>query len=699
MYTGNLLNTPIEYLRGVGPQRGDLLRKELEISCFGDLLHYFPFRYIDKTKFTKINQAILSGEAVQIIARVQQIDEIGEGYKKRLIVTVRDDTGEMELIWFQGISWIKKYIFLGDAIVCFGKANAFNGAISITHPEVDKYEGSTARLNKLEPVYSGTEKLKARGITSKVIAKMLEALLPQLTTTDVEEVIPAKIIAQHNLNGKIQALQRIHYPKSSLEINEAKYRLKFEELFLQQVGICKTKLNTSKAQGFLFDKIGHYFNTFYNNYLPFTLTDDQKKVVKEIRQNMVTGCQMNRLLQGDVGSGKTMVALLSMLIAIDNGFQACLVAPTEILSQQHYVGLSEITKELGINIKLLTGAIKGKERKLLLKELAEGELHIVIGTHALFEDKVIFKNLGLAVIDEQHRFGVAQRAKIWGKNILPPHILVMTATPIPRTLAMTVYGDLDVSTIEHLPPGRQAIQTVHRSHMQRATVMEFIREQVQLGRQAYIVYPLIAESEKMDYEDLMQGYEQVKIFFPEHTYKIAMVHGRQSAEERETNMHRFINGEANILVATTVIEVGVNVPNASIMLIESSERFGLSQMHQLRGRVGRGSEKSYCILMTGNKLSKDGKERIETMVQEINGFKISEKDLQLRGPGTMHGLKQSGVGNLKIADLVADVNILVQARENALQIITNDASLELQEHAALKKYLQASTASGWGKIS
>ncbi len=698
-YTSNLLNTPIEYLRGVGPQRGDWLRKELEIKCFGDLLHYYPFRYVDKTKFSKINQALATTDAVQIIARVQQIEIIGDGFKKRLVITVRDDTGEMELIWFQGIAWMQKFIFLADVIVIFGKANAFNGAVSITHPEVEKYEANVPQLNKLEPVYNSNEKLRLKGITNKVFLKMIEALLPQLTMADTPEVLPENILTQRNLINKLAALQQIHLPKTSAEIQDARYRLKYEELFIQQIGICKTKLNTSKARGFSFDIIGKYFNNFYNSYLPFTLTDDQKKVVKEIRQNMVTGCQMNRLLQGDVGSGKTIVALLSMLIALDNNYQACLVAPTEILSQQHFADLQALTEPLGISIKLLTGAIKGKERKQILSELAEGNLQIIIGTHALLEDKVIFKNLGLAVIDEQHRFGVAQRAKIWTKNTLPPHVLVMTATPIPRTLAMTVYGDLDVSTIAHLPPGRQAILTVHRHHMKRASVMEFIKEQIELGRQAYIVYPLIAESEKLDYEDLMQGYEQVKTFFPEHSYKVAMVHGRQTVEERETNMKRFIAGEANILVATTVIEVGVNVPNASIMLIESSERFGLSQLHQLRGRVGRGSEKSYCILMTGDKLSKDGKERIQTMVEEINGFKISEKDLQLRGPGTINGLKQSGVSNLKIADLVADVNILVQAREDALALITNDTALKLPQHNNLRLHLMASTASGWGKIS
>ncbi len=695
----NILETPIEFLRGVGPQKGDILRKDIGIQNFRNLLEHFPFRYIDKTKFTKIYQAPATQDAVQIIARVQQIDIIGEGYKKRLVITVRDDTGEMELIWFQGIAWITKNIFLADVLVVYGKVNIFNGSYSMSHPEVEKYAGNTVQQNKLEPVYNTSEKMKTRGITSKAIGKMVETLLGLITETDIVEIIPKNIEAQHNLISRRHALEKIHFPKSSVEIQEAQYRLKFEELFIQQVGICKTKINTTKNKGFLFEKVAAYFNTFYNEHLPFSLTEDQKKVIKEIRQNMMNGCQMNRLLQGDVGSGKTMVALLSMLIGIDNGFQTCMVAPTEILSQQHFVGLASLVVPLGIRIELLTGAVKGKARKKILEALASGELQMVVGTHALFEEKVIFKNLGLAIIDEQHRFGVAQRAKLWHKNILPPHILVMTATPIPRTLAMTMYGDLDVSTITHLPPGRKPILTAHRNHMQRASVMEFIKEEIKLGRQAYIVYPLIEESEKMDYEDLMQGYEQVKTFFPEHSYRISMVHGRQTAEERETNMQRFIHGEANILVATTVIEVGVNVPNASIMVIESSERFGLSQLHQLRGRVGRGSEKSYCILMTGDKLSNDGKERIQTMVQETNGFKISEKDLQLRGPGTIHGLKQSGVGNLKIADLVADVAILEQARMHAMDIVSNDIKLLKLEHVALRMYLEKHTAAGWGKIS
>jgi ATP-dependent DNA helicase RecG len=699
IYSSNLLNTPIEYLKGVGPQRGDWLRKELEILCYGDLLHYFPFRYIDKTKFTKINQALVVSEAVQIIARVHQIEIIGEGFKKRLVITVKDDTGEMDLIWFQGISWIQKFIYLADVIVLYGKVNAFNGVLSCTHPEVEKYDGNQKKLNKLDPVYSTTEKLKTRGVSSKVIQKMVEALLAQITTSDSKEVIPTNVLQQHQLISKYDALVKIHFPKSSIDIQESRYRLKFEELFLQQIGICKTKINISKLKGFVFEKVGDYFNTFYNFHLPFTLTDDQKNVIKEIRQNMITGCQMNRLLQGDVGSGKTMVALLVLLIALDNNFQTCLVAPTEILCQQHFESIKTSIEPLGIKINILTGTIKGKERKKILEQLADGSLQIIIGTHALFEDKVIFKNLGLAVIDEQHRFGVAQRAKLWAKNSIAPHILVMTATPIPRTLAMTMYGDLDVSTIFNLPPGRKPIQTVHRSHRQRASVMEFIKSEINLGRQAYIVYPLIEESEKMDYEDLMQGYEQVKQFFPDHSYRIAMVHGRQPAEIKETNMQRFISGDAQILVATTVIEVGVDVPNASTMLIESSERFGLSQLHQLRGRVGRGSDKSYCILMTGDKLSNDGKERIQTMITETNGFKISEKDLQLRGPGTLNGLKQSGASALRIADLVADVNILSEARENALQIINTDSSLELPIHSELKKYMLATTAAGWGKIS
>ena len=699
-YTSTFLNTPIEYLKGVGPQKGDLLRKELGIFCYGDLLLHFPFRYVDKTQFTKIKDFPTNGEAVQCVGRIMQIDIVGEGFKKRLVASAKDDTGEIELIWFQCITWVSKNLQIGDVVVVYGKPQLFMNTISITHPEVDKWNLQAPSQQAFEPVYSCTEKLKARFITSKSLMQFVRAILPQLQELDVPDMIPNAVLLHQQLMPRYFAIKEVHWPQNLKQQQQSTYRLKFEELFIQQMNICKTKRNRSKTLGLVFGQVGNLFTEFYNHYLPFALTDDQKKVIKEIRRDTTTGLQMNRLLQGDVGSGKTIVALLSLLIAIGNGYQACLIAPTETLAQQHFLGMKELLKDLPIEIKILTGSIKGKERKTILADLESGTLQLIIGTHALMEDKVVFKNLGMAVIDEQHKFGVAQRASIWRKNTTPPHILVMTATPIPRTLAMTTYGDLDVSTIEHLPAGRKPITTVHRTDAHRLKVFEFVKEQVHKGRQVYIVYPLIEESEKLDYENLMQGYEQVKSFFPEYQYKLSMVHGRQTAQEREINMKRFIEGDTQIMVATTVIEVGVNVPNASVMVIESAERFGLTQLHQLRGRVGRGSEHSYCILLTGNKISKDGKERIHTMVTEINGFKIAEKDLQLRGPGDLSGTQQSGIVELKIADLVADVAILEKARESAIAILDDDPNLQKDENYFLRSYLEKDVMrSVWQKIS
>jgi len=699
-YTSTFLNTPIEYLKGVGPQKGDLLRKELGIFCYGDLLLHFPFRYVDKTQFTKIKDFPTNGEAVQCVVRIMQIDIVGEGFKKRLVASAKDDTGEIELIWFQGITWVSKNLQIGDVVVVYGKPQLFMNTISITHPEVDKWNLQAPSQQAFEPVYSCTEKLKARFITSKSLMQFVRAILPQLQELDVPDMIPNAVLIHQQLMPRYFAIKEVHWPQNLKQQQQSTYRLKFEELFIQQMNICKTKRNRSKTLGLVFGQVGNLFTEFYNHYLPFALTDDQKKVIKEIRRDTTTGLQMNRLLQGDVGSGKTIVALLSLLIAIGNGYQACLIAPTETLAQQHFLGMKELLKDLPIEIKILTGSIKGKERKTILADLESGTLQLIIGTHALMEDKVVFKNLGMAVIDEQHKFGVAQRASIWRKNTTPPHILVMTATPIPRTLAMTTYGDLDVSTIEHLPAGRKPITTVHRTDAHRLKVFEFVKEQVHKGRQVYIVYPLIEESEKLDYENLMQGYEQVKSFFPEYQYKLSMVHGRQTAQEREINMKRFIEGDTQIMVATTVIEVGVNVPNASVMVIESAERFGLTQLHQLRGRVGRGSEHSYCILLTGNKISKDGKERIHNMVTEINGFKIAEKDLQLRGPGDLSGTQQSGIVELKIADLVADVAILEKARESAIAILDDDPNLQKDENYFLRSYLEKDVMrSVWQKIS
>jgi ATP-dependent DNA helicase RecG len=700
-YASTYLNTPIEYLKGVGPLKGDLLRKELDIHYFGDLLMHFPFRYVDKTSFVKINAIAGQTDAVQIIARVIQQDTLGEGAKKRYIVTVADDTGELELVWFKGIAWVQKTIAIGQAIVIYGKPSFFMGTATINHPEIESYENFKAQpRTSFDPVYNTTEKLKAKSITSKTLNQLVKTVIAQLQQTDVPDYLPPYMLTQLQLIDRYNAVKWIHAPVSNKHQQAAMYRLKFEELFVQQMHICRIKLNRSRHKGFVFSTVGETFNNFYNNYLPFPLTEDQKKVIKEIRKDTATGYQMNRLLQGDVGSGKTIVALISMLIALDNNYQTCLVAPTEILSQQHFAGIQQLVQKMDLPIALYTGSIKGKQRKQILEQLADGSIKIVIGTHALLEESVVFKNLGLAVIDEQHRFGVAQRAAMWKKNTMPPHILVMTATPIPRTLAMTSYGDLEVSTITTLPPGRKPIQTIHKAEMYRLSIFEFLKKEIALGRQVYIVYPLIEESEKLDYENLMQGFEHLKNFFPEHSYKISMVHGRQPWAEREVNMQRFVQGITQIMVATTVIEVGVNVPNASVMLIESAERFGLSQLHQLRGRVGRGAEKSYCILLSGNKVSKEGKARLQIMVEETNGFKISEKDLEIRGPGDIDGTRQSGAVALKLANIVQDVAIVEQARAAALLIIDKDPNLELEVHYNLKQILmQDKNRSIWQKIA
>ncbi|WP_343067881.1 ATP-dependent DNA helicase RecG [Chitinophaga varians] len=692
----------MEYLKGVGPQKGELLRKEVGIHTFGDLLQYFPFRYVDRTKIDKI--ASLSGyeDFVQIRGRILRMEVVGENRGKRLVATFKDETGVIELVWFQGWQWMQKSLRENVAYLVYGRISVFNGVPQLAHPEMDLLTEEIASGKQyLEPVYSTTEKLKARGLTAKAIGKLTKALLEQMSPAEVRENIPVEVLQQYRLMPRSRAYFKIHLPGNEDEAHQAQRRLKFEELFIAQIRICRLKIKRQKlSHGYVFGAVGESFNEFYNNHLPFDLTGAQKRVLKEIRMDTVHGRQMNRLLQGDVGSGKTMVALLTMLLAKDNGFQACLMAPTEILAQQHYKGLAELLQHMPVKIALLTGSIKGKARKQILAGVADGSIHFLVGTHALLEKEVVFQNLGMAIVDEQHRFGVAQRARLWEKNTIPPHILVMTATPIPRTLAMTIYGDLDVSVIDEMPPGRKPITTVHRTEFQRPQVMNFIKDELKKGRQAYIVYPLIEDSEKLDYENLMKGYEEVKAFFPEPQFYISMVHGRQPAEMRETNMQRFVSGDTHIMVATTVIEVGVNVPNASVMVIESTERFGLSQLHQLRGRVGRGAEQSFCILMTGSKLGQVSKERINVMVQTNNGFIISEKDMELRGPGDIEGTRQSGILDFKLADIVQDRAVLEAARASAEKILSEDPDLVLPENQGLKEYLALQRGkSQWSKIS
>jgi ATP-dependent DNA helicase RecG len=686
----------------VGPLRGDLLKKELSIYTFEDLLNLFPHRHIDKTKVSKIADINFQTEYIQVAGRLEFLETIGEGRGKRLIGQLKDDTGVLELTWFQGINWVQKSIGIGNTYLVFGKTGFFNSRPQIVHPEIELFVPAKADgKNFLEPVYPSTEKLKARALNGRQIAKLTYQLFLQLQPTDIAENIPEEILHQYHFIKRNEAFRAAHFPQSLEEHEKAVQRLKFEELFIAQVRLNLVRLQRHKAsKGPVFEKVGNYFNNFYNHHLPFQLTNAQKRVLKEIRQDTAKGHQMNRLLQGDVGSGKTIVALLSMLLAADNGYQSCLMAPTEILAQQHYTGLSELLKGTGITLRILTGSTKAKERREILAGLLDDSIHFVVGTHALIEEVVQFRNLGFVVVDEQHRFGVAQRAALWKKATIPPHILVMTATPIPRTLAMTAYGDLDYSVMDELPPGRKLIRTEHRNETQRFKVMEFIRDEITKGRQAYIIYPLIEESEKLSYEDLMQGYEQVKSYFPEPKYRISMVHGRQPSEQKETNMQRFVTGDTHIMVSTTVIEVGVNVPNASVMVIESAEKFGLSQLHQLRGRVGRGSEQSFCILLTGSRVSVDAKERISIMCATNDGFKIAEKDLELRGPGDIEGTRQSGALNFKLASIVNDKQLLELARFEAEKLLDEDIDLTMAKNLQLKKYLQAQKGkTGWSRIS
>lgn len=696
------LQTPIDYLKGVGPNRADLLRKELGIHTYQDLINLFPNRYLDRTKYYKINQLNPSTAEVQIIGKITSFKEVAQKRGKRLVATFQDETGTMELVWFRGQKWIREGLKKNVPYVIFGKTNLFGGKFNMPHPDIElKTEHEQNLRSTMQPIYPSTEKLSNKGITNRMMMKIMQNLFIE-TGGKFVETLSKNILENLKIISKSEALFNIHFPKSPELLFKAQFRLKFEELFYIQLQlILKNLIHKSKIKGFPFENVGALFNTFFKHHLPFELTGAQKRVLKEIRADLGSNAQMNRLLQGDVGSGKTIVALMSMLMALDNGFQACLMAPTEILSVQHYNGLVDLCKDLNISIKILTGSSKTSERREIHDMLENGELDILIGTHALLEDKVKFKNLGLAIIDEQHRFGVKQRSKLWKKNTFPPHVLVMTATPIPRTLAMSVYGDLDISIIDELPPGRKAIKTVHRYDSNRLKVFQFLRSEIKKKRQVYIVYPLIQESAQMDYKDLMDGYESIARDFPAPEFQISIVHGKMKPADKEFEMQRFIKGQTQIMVATTVIEVGVNVPNASVMIIESAERFGLSQLHQLRGRVGRGAEQSYCILMTSHKLSENSKKRIETMVRTNDGFEIAEVDLKLRGPGDIMGTQQSGILNLRIADIVKDNDILQHARYYAKKVLEKDPSLgHLENTVILETYRQMSKYKNiWNYIS
>lgn len=696
-----ILENPIEYLKGVGPTRAELLKKELSIYTFSDLLYHFPFRYIDKSLIYNICDLSEDLPYIQLRGKIIKFEEKGKFRSKRLIAYFQDDTGIIELVWFKGARWIKSGIKLNSEYIVFGKPSAFNNKFNIVHPELDLLDDNVNFSPGLQAVYHSTELLNAKGLSSRAISKLVIALLPQIKN-NLDENLSPDLISKLNLPYREKAFNDIHCPKDSKMLVRAQKRLKFEELFFLQLHLIKLKLTRNKkSRGYPFESLGCHFNDFYENHLPFELTNAQKKVLKEIRVDVKLPQQMNRLLQGDVGSGKTLVALLSMLMAIDNDFQACLMAPTEILAKQHFNSISIYLEKMNIKVQILTGSSKTKERRILHTELEDGKIDLLIGTHALLEDKVKFSNLGLVIIDEQHRFGVAQRAKLWKKNKYPPHVLVMTATPIPRTLSMTLYGDLDVSVIDELPPGRKEVKTIWKSDASRLSTIKFMRDQITKGRQIYVVFPLIEESEKLDYKDLMEGYNQIVREFPLPKYQVSVVHGQMKAEDKEYEMNRFVKGVTDIMVATTVIEVGVNVPNASVMIIESAERFGLSQLHQLRGRVGRGSEQSYCMLVSGNKVSVEAKKRLQTMVDTNDGFRISEVDLEIRGPGDMMGTKQSGILDFKIANIVTDNKILHFARNEAKILLDEDENLENADNINISRYYRpyARERNGWSRIS
>ena len=696
------LENDISFLKGVGPARADQFRMELGIRTWEDLLMHYPFRYVDKSQVQKVRDVKSDAVAVQLQGTIVRLTEVGEARAKRLVGIFQDETGTMELVWFKGARWLKSSLPLNKPCLVYGKPTEFKGKFNIAHPEVEEIESSRMAAGVgLKPVYSTTEKMSNRGLNSNVIGKLTLQLCEEVRN-EIPEVLPQELIQQYKLISRAEALVQLHAPANAEKLEQARRRLKFEELFFLQLQLLQTKLaGTVEQRGVVFEKVGELFNSFYKKHLPFELTGAQKRVMKEIRTDVMKGFHMNRLVQGDVGSGKTIVALMSVLLAIDNGYQACLMAPTEILANQHYEGISQLLEPLGVRVELLTGSVKKKNRVQLLEDLKNGELKFIIGTHALIEPVVEFANLGLVVIDEQHRFGVAQRAALWKKAALPPHILVMTATPIPRTLAMTVYGDLDVSIIDELPPGRKPVNTQWHTDAYRLMLFEFIRQEIALGRQVYVVYPMIEESEKMDYKDLFDGYESMSRAFPSPQYFISIVHGRMKAEDRDFEMKQFIEKKTQIMVATTVIEVGVNVPNASVMVIESAERFGLSQLHQLRGRVGRGADQSYCILMTGHKLSDDTKLRMETMVRTTDGFEIAEVDLRLRGPGDLAGTAQSGVLQLRIADMVKDQQMMAAARNIANEWLAEDPNLSSESSRPIREELLRlkKKKSDWSGIS
>ena len=696
----DLTTRDIKYLQGVGPQRATMLNKELEIYSLHDLLYYFPYKYVDRSRLYYIHEIDGNMPYIQLKGQILSFETVGEGRQRRLVAHFSDGTGVVDLVWFQGIKYLMGRYKAHEEYIVFGKPTVFNGRINIAHPDIDPAKDLTLSAMGLQPYYNTTEKMKRAGLNSHALEKLMNNAFSLLQGPLLETLSP-NVVEENHLMSLDEALRNIHFPQNPEKLRRAQYRLKFEELFYVQLNILRyTKDRQRKYRGLIFERVGEVFNTFYTQNLPFQLTGAQKRVIKEIRKDMGSGRQMNRLLQGDVGSGKTLVALMSMLIALDNGFQACMMAPTEILAAQHYETIKQLLFGMNVRVELLMGSVKGKKREEILKGLLTGEVQILIGTHAVLEDTVNFASLGMVVIDEQHRFGVAQRAKLWSKNTCPPHVLVMTATPIPRTLAMTLYGDLDVSVIDELPPGRKPIQTIHQFDNRRASLYSGIRKQINEGRQVYIVYPLIKESEKIDIKNLEEGYELVCAEFPE--CQVSKVHGQMKPVEKDAEMQRFVSGETQIMVATTVIEVGVNVPNASVMVIENAERFGLSQLHQLRGRVGRGADQSYCILVTSYKLSEETRKRLEIMVQTNDGFEIAEADLKLRGPGDLEGTQQSGVAfDLKIADIARDGQLLQHVREIASGIIEKDPTGVLPENEILWRQLQSlrRTNVNWSAIS